>query len=152
METEDEWKFINEEIQKRAAPNEWHIGLRKQRNKWVWVSGEPMIIDDKWQTDEPAAKRNHAVMSKDYPPGSQGLFRGQRGGIETAYICEFKKGKKVTFYKLKVTSYKLITFISLLFFSFHHISRLKARSIAVLFFMYYNRLVANKWLFLSFLR
>lgn len=93
METEDEWQFINGEIQKRTGTNEWHIGLRKQRNKWTWVSGEPLSIVDKWQDSEPARGRNHAVMSKNNPPGSRGLFRGQRGGISTAYICEFQKGK-----------------------------------------------------------
>lgn len=94
METEDEWEYINKEIQKRSAASEWHIGLRKQGNKWTWVSGEPLTIADKWQDNEPVSGRNHAVMSKDNPPGNQGLFRGQRGGVNTPYICEFQKGKR----------------------------------------------------------
>ena len=96
METVEEWQFINREIQKHTlqGSNDWHIGLRKRGNKWEWVSGEPLTITDKWQDNEPSGDGNHAVMSKDYPPGSQGLFSDQRGGINTPYICEFKKGKR----------------------------------------------------------
>ena len=93
METEDEWNFINSEIQQITLPgyNEWHIGLIKQ-GTWKWVSGKPLTIE-KWQRYEPSGDGNVAVMSKDYPPGSQGLFNDLKGIYPKPFICEMTSGK-----------------------------------------------------------
>ena len=94
METEAEWKFINEEIQQITIPgqNEWHIGLKNQGTDWQWVSGKPLNIT-KWQRYEPSGDGNVTVMSKDYPPGSQGLFKDLNGLYSRAFICELPTGK-----------------------------------------------------------
>ena len=93
METEAEWKYVNNEIQNITLPgvNEWHIGLQKQ-GVWKWVSGQPLKIK-KWQRYEPSGDGNVAVMSKDYPPGSQGLFNDLSGQYPKPFICEIPKGK-----------------------------------------------------------
>ena len=98
METEDEWEFVNSEIQKITLPgdNEWHIGLQKQGD-WKWVSGQPLTIE-KWQRYEPSGDGNEAVMSKDYPPGSQGLFNDLSGQYPKPFICEIPKGKMINEY------------------------------------------------------
>ena len=93
METEAEWKFINDQIQRITLPghNEWHIGLKNQET-WQWVSGKPLNIT-KWQTNQPAGDGNVAVMSKNYPPESQGLFNGLEDLIPKPFICELPAGK-----------------------------------------------------------
>ena len=93
METENEWKFINDQIQRITLPgqDEWHIGLKNQ-GTWQWVSGKPLNIT-KWQTNEPSGDGNVAVMSKDYPPGSQGLFNDLKDLIPRPFICELPTGK-----------------------------------------------------------
>ncbi|XP_078370532.1 uncharacterized protein LOC144654307 [Oculina patagonica] len=92
METDAEWKYVNSEIQKITLPgvNEWHIGLKKQGD-WKWVSGSPLTIK-KWQRYEPSGDGNAVVMSKDYPPGSQGLFNDLSGRYPKPFICEIPKG------------------------------------------------------------
>ena len=44
IETEEEWQFINREIQKRGTWNAsaWHIGLKKKGKVWTWLSGETL--------------------------------------------------------------------------------------------------------------
>ena len=45
METEEEWKVINDAILQLnvCKLNEWHIGLTKnKKGKWEWVSGVPL--------------------------------------------------------------------------------------------------------------
>ena len=93
METEPEWNYVNSEIQEITLPgvNEWHIGLKKQ-GTWKWVSGHPLTIE-KWQRYEPSGDGNAAVMSKDYPPGSQGLFNDLPGQFPKPFICEMPLGK-----------------------------------------------------------
>ena len=93
METEAEWKFINDEIQQITLPgaNDWHIGLTKQVT-WQWVSGKPLTIE-KWQRYEPSGDGIVAVMTKDYPPGSRGLFKDLNGLFSKAFICELPTGK-----------------------------------------------------------
>jgi len=93
METEPEWEYVNSEIQQITLPevNEWHIGLKKQ-GTWKWVSGKPLTIK-KWQRYEPSGDGNAAVMSKDYPRGSQGLFNDLSGQYPKPYICEMPSGK-----------------------------------------------------------
>ena len=97
METEAEWSFINDQIQKLTTStgrNEWQIGLRQQGNKWQWVSGHPLTID-KWQRDRPNNDGTVGVMAKDYPPGSKGLFDDLRTYHHDAFICELGFGKKI---------------------------------------------------------
>ncbi|CAH3166478.1 unnamed protein product [Pocillopora meandrina] len=100
IETEAEWSFLNDEIQKRCIgqPNEWHIGLNKVGEVWKWVNNSPLTID-KWQTThgEPSGDGNKAVMSKDYPPTKKGLFNDLPNWIKRAYICELPKEYKICF-------------------------------------------------------
>ena len=93
LETEAEWQFVNSKIQNIAlqGANEWHIGLKKQGD-WKWVNGNPMTIE-KWQRSQPSGDGNVAVMSKDYPPGSQGLFNDLNAQMPRPFICEIPKGK-----------------------------------------------------------
>ena len=95
METENEWAYVNSEIQQITLPeaNEWHIGLKKQ-GTWKWVSGKPLTIE-KWQTNEPSGDGNVAAMAKDYPPGSAGLFNDVNGQPHRPFICEMPEGKKL---------------------------------------------------------
>ena len=90
METEPESQYVNSKIQ-QIQVSEWHIGLKKQRT-WKWVSSEPLTIQ-KWQRDQPSGDGNVAVMSKAYPPGSQGLFNDFSGQIPKPFICEMPSGK-----------------------------------------------------------
>ena len=92
METEDEWIFINAKIQKISIPNgdEWHIGLKKQKI-WEWVSGKTLnqtLGITKWQKGQPSGDGDVAVMSKNYPPGNQGLFNDVNKLIPKPFICE----------------------------------------------------------------
>ena len=102
METEAEWKFINDQIQKlttRPGPhlNQWHIGLRQQGNKWQWANGHPLTID-KWQRDRPNNDGTFGAMAKDFPPGSKGLFDDVRSDLLYAFICELTFGNKIWVY------------------------------------------------------
>ena len=99
IETEEEWRFLNSEIQKRCIgqPNEWHIGLNKENGRgWKWVNGSVLSIR-KWQTTvgEPSGDGDKAVMSKDYPPTKQGLFNDVPNKYKRAYICEIPKGEAI---------------------------------------------------------
>ncbi len=95
METEEEWQFINEEIQKRCSAKEWHIGLKQMGENWTeWVNGRPLTIS-KWQGGKPYGDGNVAAMSKDYPPTTQGLFNDLPGHRFKAFICEMPNGKTI---------------------------------------------------------
>ncbi|KAJ7392887.1 C-type lectin domain 4 member E [Desmophyllum pertusum] len=95
METEEEWQFINDEIQHRSIAylNEYHIGLEKNGGDWTWINGGPLTIS-KWQVThgEPSGDGDVAVMSKDYPPGTQGLFNDLPDYFKRAFICEMPRG------------------------------------------------------------
>ena len=97
METEEEWQFINKEIQKRcmARPIEWYIGLRKMGQEWKWVNGRSLTIT-KWQDRQPSGDGNVTVMTKDYPPSTQGLFNDLSELSRRASICEILKGNTIT--------------------------------------------------------
>ena len=93
IETEEEWKFISHEIQKRGASNTsaWHIGLEKEyKPDWTWESGEPLNIL-KWRDSEPGSSDNCAEISE-----NGGLFNGISCNDENAFICEVPGGK-ITF-------------------------------------------------------
>ena len=89
IETEEEWKFINREIQKRGTSNAsaWHIGLEKKGGVWTWLSGEQLNIS-KWRDSEPGSNDQRAEISK-----NGGLFDSISTLSENAYICETPGGK-----------------------------------------------------------
>ena len=92
IETEEEWKFIKHEIQKRGTWNTsaWHIGLWKISEVWTWQSGEKLNIS-KWRDSEQDGNGEYAEISK-----NGGLFNGINQSDENAYICEIPGGK-ITF-------------------------------------------------------
>ena len=92
IETEEEWQFINYEIQKRGSWNTsaWHIGLWKRGVVWTWKTGEQLNIS-KWRDSQPDDNDNRAEISKN---GS--LFNGISWGDKNAFICEMPRGK-ITF-------------------------------------------------------
>ena len=97
METEGEWAFIKNQLRTHnTVDDEWHIGLKKNnRGHWEWVSGRPLTIN-KWQReqrphqlqDEPSGDGPYTVMSKSWPPGTQGLFNDLPNTRRRGYICE----------------------------------------------------------------
>ena len=92
IETEEEWQFINREIQKRGTWNAraWHIGLEKKGRVWTWLSGETLNIS-KWRDSEPGGNDKRAEISK-----NGGLFNSISKLSRNAYICE-TPGGKITF-------------------------------------------------------
>ena len=95
METEQEWEFINKQIQTRISgkENEWHIGLYRNltTGKWTWIDGKTVTID-KWQKDQPQDNNFYALMAKESSGGVKGSFRSIRGDINRGWICEEKTG------------------------------------------------------------
>ena len=89
IETEEEWKFIKHEIQKRGTWNTsaWHIGLWKIGGVWTWLSGEQLNIS-KWRDSEPDGNDDYAEISR-----NGGLFNGISRNDKNAYICEIPGGK-----------------------------------------------------------
>ena len=109
IETEEEWNFINNEIQRRNETNygnKWSIGLIKKAGNWTWVSGKPLTIS-KWGQGEPSGEHDVAFMYKRSSNGERGVFSNvnrTRWGNLTAYICEISKGNfffNIIFSKLK---------------------------------------------------
>ena len=94
IETEEEWQYINSELQRRCIgePNEWYIGLKKDdQGDWKWVNGKPLTIG-KWQEGQPSGDGDVAVISKDYPLKSQGLFNDLDGDRwYRAFVCEIPR-------------------------------------------------------------
>ena len=94
IETEEEWQFINHEIQKRGTWNTsaWHIGLENKSGVWTWLSGKQLNIS-KWRDSEPGDNDQRAEIFK-----NGGLFNGiSRDDEKNAYICEMPGGK-ITFH------------------------------------------------------
>ena len=93
IETEEEWQFINQEIQKRSTRNTsaWHIGLENKSGVWTWLSGKQLSIW-KWRDSEPGDNDKRAEIFK-----NGGLFNGiSQDDEKNAYICEMPGGK-ITF-------------------------------------------------------
>ena len=97
IETEEEWKFINDEIQRRNTwldRSKWSIGLTKKAGNWTWVSERPLTIR-KWGKGEPSGEHDAAFMYKLSSNGTRTVF----GSINStsaswqAYVCEISKGK-----------------------------------------------------------
>ena len=95
-ETEDEWEFVKNRIQRESTGHndKWHIGLYRNAStgNWIWVSGEPLTIQ-KWQPGKPVseASRNVVVIAKTDGDGNNGLFNNIDGKLHMAYICEVTK-------------------------------------------------------------
>ena len=95
LETEDEWNFINDQIQRGIYRNKWSIGLTKKAGNWTWVNGRPLTIC-KWEQGEPRGEHDAAFMYKRSSNGEQGVFGGFNVIImayQHAYICEISEGK-----------------------------------------------------------
>ena len=92
IETEEEWQFINREIQKRGTwtTGAWHNGLEKKGEVWTWLSRERLNIS-KWQVSEPGGNDKKAEISK-----NGGLFNGISTLSRNAFISE-TPGGKITF-------------------------------------------------------
>ena len=95
MVTEQEWEFINKEIQTRKSgkENEWHIGLyRNERTgKWTWINGKTVTIK-KWQKDQPQDGDSYTLMARESSDGVKGSFSSIKGDIKRGWICEKKTG------------------------------------------------------------
>ena len=102
FETEEEWNFINDEIQRRNTKNykkKWSIGLFKKKNtgKWTWVSERPLTIY-KWEKGEPRGEHRVAFMYKRSSNGKRGVFgsvQDKSTQKKHAYICEISKGELI---------------------------------------------------------
>ena len=95
IETEEEWKFINDEIQRRNTKyyiSTWSIGLTKKAGNWTWVSERPLIIY-KWGKGEPSGEHEKAIMYKRSSNGKPGVFGSTSWGNWHAYICEISECK-----------------------------------------------------------
>ena len=94
-ETEEEWKFIIDEIQRPHiwyVSDTWSIGLTKKAGNWTWVNGRPLTIF-KWGKGEPSGEHVEAAIYKRSSDGERGVFGSTAGGNLQAYICEISKGK-----------------------------------------------------------
>ena len=100
IETKEEWKFINGEIQRRDTGyhiGKWSIGLTKKAGNWTWVSERPLTIC-KWGKREPSGEHDVAFVYKWSSDGERAetRFRSVNGTSwenRQAYICEISKGK-----------------------------------------------------------
>ncbi|XP_031558745.1 uncharacterized protein LOC116295138 [Actinia tenebrosa] len=87
METEEEWAFINIQIQKRYH-TEWYTSLRKVDGDWLWPNNQSFTID-KWQPMEPNGDGSCAVMAKKWPWEERGLFNDIFCAVGRESICEY---------------------------------------------------------------
>ena len=100
METEEEWNFINDEIQMRNMTkydNRWSIGLIKKAGNWTWVGERPLNIC-KWGQGEPRGEHDVAFMYKLDSNGEQGVYGSLEGTSwknRLACICEISKGELI---------------------------------------------------------
>ena len=101
METREEWEMIRDEIQNRETSrdpkNEWHIGLMKLNDTWTWVSGKRLQNTAKgkwpWQEHQPTGGPDDAaVIAKDFPKGTRGLFNDLSKWQQRGFICEIVAG------------------------------------------------------------
>jgi hypothetical protein len=90
METEEEWAFINSQIQ-RSTYLEWYISLRNEKREWKWISNHSLTLD-KWQRHEPSDDGDCVVMAKRWPLNERGLFNDLPCPLRRAYICEYSDG------------------------------------------------------------
>ena len=118
METDDEWELVKQFTQHRTTDNkdsdEWHIGLEKDNGtgKWTWVNGKPLNIK-RWQPDKPdnTAYESVAVIAKNYPYYTYGLFNNVRPESNGGYICEVKTGESHSFLTDQMANYRCFSAI-----------------------------------------
>ena len=104
IETEEEWNFINDEIQNRSTIlscscdcnqfhlyDKWYIGLEKKGERWTWVNGK-LVNMSNW-AEEPKCEGAAAYIGKRSIKGNQRLFYEVHGSEKLAYICEIPRGK-----------------------------------------------------------
>ena len=108
IETEEEWQFINNEIQRRATSNTsaWHISLKKKNGVWTWLSGEQLNIS-KWRDSEPDGNDGQIVVICK----NGGLFNSVYWLDSNAFICEMSGGK-ITFQVNYVLKHYSLTLMS----------------------------------------
>ena len=94
IETEEEWNFINDEIQRRNTTNydnRWSIGLTKKARNWSWLSGRPLTIF-KWGKGKPSGEHEGTLIYKQFNNGERGVFGSDNSAIlRAAYMIS--KGK-----------------------------------------------------------
>ena len=93
IETEEEWNFINNEIQRRNTKkgynDSWSIGLRKKAGNWTWVSGRPLTFC-KWGKWKPLmANRACLIVLIVHVDGTLILVRLPK----VSYLCYFYQRK-----------------------------------------------------------
>ena len=124
IETEEEWKFINDVIQRRDTKiqnekdyeNIWEIGLTKKAGNWTWVNGRPLTIC-KWGEGEPSGEHNAAVMYRRSRNGERGVFGSVIGITQKkrpAYICDISRGKLFVLFCFRLLLLLLLLFLLLL--------------------------------------
>ena len=95
METLQEWEFINKTIKDLTSGqrDEWHIGLLKNltTGNWTWINDKRLTID-KWIKDNPEKDDFYALIAREFPPGSYGLFSSIKGNVQRRWICEEETG------------------------------------------------------------
>ena len=110
IETEEEWNFINNEIQRQNTTNYdkiWNIGLTQKAGNWTWVNGRPLTIC-KWGQREPSDQHDAASMR--FSNGEWGVFSSvsrTRWEDLHAYICEISKGKLFVWFFFNIILSKL---------------------------------------------
>ena len=109
IESENEWIFLKETIQKNAII-EYFIGLKKERSgEWRWISDNSKVNGTRgnfpWAKEEPNGDGNCAVMYKEYRE-YYGLFNDlscTENRMIPGYICESSvnsNDQEGMFYKL----------------------------------------------------
>ena len=121
IETEEEWNFISDMIQRRNKKkrykHRWSIGLTKKAGNWTWVSGRPLTIF-KWGQGEPSGEHNAALMYKRSSNDKQSVFVSDNIRISgEAYICEYSNGKffVLFFWFFAIFSFCVCLFVCLVF-------------------------------------
>ena len=108
IESEAEWKFLNNTISKLTMADEYFIGLRKdnQPGLWRWLSNKVANGTDlPWATGEPNGDGKCADMYKNYE-GNYGKYNDLdcTTVARSGFICELpidgcnQKGKSCTFH------------------------------------------------------
>lgn len=92
IESEKEWKFLNETIQSMAT-SEYFIGLKNDSESegWRWISDNSTVNATEgefpWAKRQPSGDGNCAIMYKDFA-GNFGKFNDLDCAHQKPYICE----------------------------------------------------------------
>ncbi|XP_022778138.1 macrophage mannose receptor 1-like, partial [Stylophora pistillata] len=93
IETEEEWNFITDEIQRRNASipkNGWSIGLMKKAGNWTWMCGTPLTIS-KWGDGQPSGDGNGTHIYKASSNGTRIVIGDCSEDLYSDYICEIPR-------------------------------------------------------------